>query len=242
MIKKTDEGKGWPQGEDSMTEFTLPPFKNPRLLLQAMTHKSFQREHPDGSGDNERLEFLGDAILTFLCGELLFKQFPQQSEGELTILRAALVDKTQLGRFAELLGLGERLRLSRGIEQSGGRANPRLLSSAFEALIGAYYLDCGSDIDTIRAYLIPFFRQGLSRQTSSQATVNFKSKLQEWALAEHGTVPTYVILQESGPDHAKQFTAAVRIENRSLGQGTGHSKQTAEKQAARAALVNLKLL
>jgi ribonuclease-3 len=225
-----------------MAKFTLPPFNDSQLLLQAMTHKSYQREHPDGSGDNERLEFLGDAILTFLCGELLFKQFPHQSEGELTILRASLVDKTQLGKFAELLRLGERLRLSRGIEQSGGRSNPRLLSSAFEALIGAYYLDCGSDIDTIRTYLLPFFRQGLSRQTSGQATVNFKSKLQEWSLAEHGMVPNYVILQESGPDHAKQFTAEVQIDNRSLGQGTGRSKQAAEKQAARAALIHLGLL
>jgi ribonuclease-3 len=220
-------------------DFGLPVFQTSGHLRQAMTHKSYLQEHPHEPGDNERLEFLGDAILTFLCGEFLFQQFPAAPEGDLTILRASLVDKTQLAEFAKLLNLGVRLRLSRGIENSGGRTNPRLLSSAFEALIGAYYLDTGADVEAVRQYVFPFFRQGLARQTTGGATLNVKSKLQEWALATHGLIPQYVIVSEVGPDHAKQFTAEVRILNQVYGQGQGRSKQAAEKAAARAALVTL---
>jgi ribonuclease-3 len=225
-----------------MSDFDLPSFQNPQWLQQAMTHKSVLQEQPQVAGNNERLEFLGDAILTFLCGEFLFKQFPDQAEGELTILRASLVDKTQLARFAELLNLGRALRMSQGIEQSGGRTNPRLLSSAFEALIGAYFLDSGSDIEAIRRYVVPFFQWALRQRTVSQRSVNFKSQLQEWTLAEHGIVPQYTIIHTSGPDHAKQFTAEVSILQRPYGQGTGRSKQAAEKQAARTALMTLGLL
>jgi ribonuclease-3 len=219
--------------------FSLPPFQNPDRLRQAMTHKSFLQEWPNETHDNERLEFLGDAILTFLCGEFLYQQFPNAAEGDLTIMRASLVDKTQLARFAKLLHLGPKLRLSRGIDQSGGRTNARLLSSAFEALIGAYYLDNGSNLDAVRAYVFPFFRHGLVHQTASGPPVNAKSKLQEWALANHGTIPTYTIVSEVGPDHAKQFTAAVSISGQVCGQGQGRSKQAAEKAAARSALTAL---
>jgi ribonuclease-3 len=222
-----------------MSDFSLPPFKDPDRLRQAMTHKSLVQEYPNETADNERLEFLGDAILTFLCGEFLFQQFPHAPEGDLTILRASLVDKTQLAEFAKLLSLGRQLRLSRGIEHSGGRTNPRLLSSAFEALIGAYYLDQDCDIEVIRQYLLPFFRQGLARQTARGGNLNVKSKLQEWALANHGMIPEYAIVSEVGPDHAKQFTAEVRISGKVYGQGQGRSKQAAEKMAARSALITL---
>lgn len=221
------------------SDFSLPGFQNSDRLRQAMTHKSYLQEHPHKLGDNERLEFLGDAILTFLCGEFLFQQFPESSEGDLTILRASLVDKIQLAEFAKLLDLGPKLHLSRGIENSGGRTNPRLLSSAFEALIGAYYLDSGSDMEAIRQYVFPFFRQGLARQTAGRATINVKSKLQEWALANHGVIPEYAIVSEVGPDHAKQFAAVVCIAEDVYGRGQGRSKQAAEKAAARAALVAL---
>jgi ribonuclease-3 len=220
-------------------DFCLPLFQNPDWLRQAMTHKSYSQEYPDDSGDNERLEFLGDAILTFLCGEFLFQQFPDSPEGELTIQRASLVDKTQLAEFAKLLDLGQQLRLSRGIEYSGGRTNPRLLSSAFEAVIGAYYLDSGCDMETIKQYVLPFFRQGLARQTARGGNLNVKSKLQEWSLAHQGTIPEYAIVTEVGPDHAKQFTAEVRISGQVCGQGQGRSKQAAEKAAARSALIAL---
>jgi ribonuclease-3 len=219
--------------------FSLPPFRRPELLRQALTHKSFCQEHPQAYGDNERLEFLGDAILTFLGGEFLFQQFPEYAEGDLTVLRASLVDKTQLAAFAKKLNLGPQLLLSRGIEQSGGRDNLRLLSSAFEALIGAYYLDNDADISPIRQYLIPLFRYGLAHRTSEDTILNVKSRLQEWALANHGVIPSYVIVAEAGPDHAKQFTAEVQICGQAYGQGTGCSKQAAEKEAARSALTHL---
>lgn len=223
----------------AQAEFALPPFRRPQGLRQALTHKSFLQEHPNETGHNERLEFLGDALLTFLCGEFLFKQLPESPEGDLTVLRASLVDKTQLAAFAELLQLGNHLRLSRGIEQSGGRTNPRLLSSAFEALIGAYYLDTGSDIEAVRVYLASFFHHGLNRQTGSGATINVKSKLQEWSLANYGVIPEYAIVAMVGPDHAKQFTVEVRVANQVYGIGRGSSKQGAEKQAAQAALIDL---
>lgn len=220
-------------------DFRLPPFQNPDRLRRAMTHKSYLQEHPNEPGNNERLEFLGDAILTFLCGEFLFQRFPDAPEGDLTILRASLVDKTQLAEFARWLNLGQRLRLSRGIENSGGRTNSRLLSSGFEALIGAYYLDSDSNIEMVRQYVLPFFRQGLIRQTAPGAPLNVKSKLQEWALANHGIIPEYTILAAEGPDHAKLFTAEVRIGEQVYGQGQGRSKQAAEKAAARSTLMTL---
>jgi ribonuclease-3 len=223
----------------SSGDFSLPTFENADWLQRALTHKSYLQEHPNAPGDNERLEFLGDAILTFLCGEFLFQQFPDAPEGDLTILRASLVDKTQLAAFARLLQLGQRLRLSRGIENSGGRTNSRLLSSAFEALIGAYYLDSSCNIEPVREYVFPFFRQGLAGQPGGSATLNVKSKLQEWALANHGVIPEYIILAAEGPDHAKRFTAEVRILKQVYGQGQGGSKQAAEKAAARAALISI---
>jgi len=223
----------------SSGDFSLPTFENADWLRRALTHKSYLQEHPNAPGDNERLEFLGDAILTFLCGEFLFQRFPDAPEGDLTIFRASLVDKTQLAEFARLLHLGQHLRLSRGIENSGGRTNSRLLSSAFEALIGAYYLDSRSTIEPVRQYLLPFFCQGLASHPQGGATLNVKSKLQEWALANHGVIPEYVILAAEGPDHAKQFTAEVRILKQVYGQGQGGSKQAAEKAAARAALISI---
>ena len=135
----------------------LPKFQNPALFTQAMTHKSYAREHPEAGGDNERLEFLGDAILTFLCGEFLFARYPDQPEGALTPLRASLVDATQLGKFAVELSLRQHLRLGRGVEGSGGRDNARLLSSAFEALVGAYFLDQRSHVDPVRQFVFPLF-------------------------------------------------------------------------------------
>ncbi len=220
-------------------DFRLPPFRDSEMLRQALTHKSFSQEHPNQPGNNERLEFLGDAILTFLCGEFLFQQFPDYAEGDLTVLRAALVDKTQLAAFAKLLELGQQLRLSRGIEQSGGRTNLRLLSSAFEALVGAYYLDHGANLESLRQYLIPFFLYGLANRTTSGTLLNVKSKLQEWSLATHGIIPEYLIVAATGPDHAKQFTAEVRISGQLYGQGKGCSKQAAEKEAARTALIGV---
>lgn len=223
------------------SQFALPRFQQPRLLEQALTHKSYVREHTEAELDNERLEFLGDAILTFLSGELLFQRFPQLSEGKLTPLRSFLVDKTQLATFAIALDLGSQLRLGRGVEQDGGRQNPRLLSSAFEALIGAYFLDRDADVGAVRAYVEPFFHQALD-QRGGQQTLNAKSRFQEWALAQGNILPEYRIIGAAGPDHAKHFVAEVLIDGVVYGEGNGPKKQAAEKAAARNALERLGLL
>lgn len=220
----------------------LPMFHNSALFTQAMTHKSYAREHPEAGGDNERLEFLGDAILTFLCGEFLFVRYPAQPEGALTPLRASLVDATQLGKFANELALQQHLRLGKGVEGSGGRANARLLSSAFEALVGAYFLDQRSQVEPVRDFVFPLFESVVEALADPAQTINEKSKLQEWSLGRSGTIPAYDIVGESGPDHAKEFTAVVRIAHQVYGQGQGRRKQDAEKAAARNALKKLGLL
>ncbi len=222
--------------------FQLPTFEQAALLTTAVTHKSYAKEQGQPGADNERLEFLGDAILTFLCGEFLYRDYPQADEGELTQLRASLVDKTQLSVFALQLGLNHYLRLGKGVENSQGRSNPRLLSSAFEAVIGAYFLDLDGDVDAVRHYLEPFFVWALKQRQTDEPLVNAKSQFQAWALAEVGEVPDYVIMAESGPDHAKQFVAEVRVKGKGYGRGQGPKKQSAEKQAARSALERLGLL
>jgi ribonuclease-3 len=214
----------------------LPQFHNAALWQQAMTHKSYAREQPTANGDNERLEFLGDAILTFLCGEFVFDRYPHQSEGELTPLRASLVDATQLSKFAQQLALGSHLRLGRGVEGSGGRTNPRLLSSAFEALVGAYFLDQRSRIEPVRDFVFPLFESVVDTLADPTQNINEKSALQEWSLARSRPIPIYKIIAESGPDHAKEFVATVQIDGTVYGQGTGRRKQDAEKAAARDAL------
>lgn len=220
----------------------LPQFSDRAFFLQAMTHKSYARENPSVGADNERLEFLGDAILTFLCGEFLFQRYPDRAEGGLTTLRASLVDAQQLGQFARQLQLQQYLRLGRGVEGSGGRQNTRLLSSAFEALVGAYFLDQDSAIVPVRAFIFPLFDSVVEVLADPASSLNEKSTLQAWALANVGAIPDYVITSASGPDHAKVFTAAVLIETKPYGQGTGRRKQDAEKAAARDALQQLGLL
>lgn len=225
-----------------MRQFNPPDFNSPKLFIKAMTHKSYANEHGELEGDNERLEFLGDAILNFICGALLYREFLQKPEGELTQLRSSLVDKTQLAAFAIALDLNQHLRLGKGVEKSGGRTNPRLLSSAFEALVGAYFLDQDSKIDTVQEFVEPLFLWALHERGVIGSAINYKSRFQEWALAETGKVPEYIILEESGPDHAKRFVAEVQVKGKPYGQGKGRKKQEAEKQAARIALERLGLL
>ncbi len=214
----------------------LPEFRNSDLWQQAMTHRSYVNEHP-GSGDhNERLEFLGDAILNFLCGEFLFRRFPDKPEGELTTLRSNLVDKQQLFQFAVEVKLSQHLRLGKGAERDGGRQNPKLLSSAFEALIGAYFLDCDRNIEPVKKYMSLLFNAVV------EPNINYKSRFQEWALANLGHNPHYVVTTESGPDHAKEFVVQVWVGDRAYGTGSGRRKQDAEKAAAQEALHQLGLV
>ncbi|MEO0537874.1 MAG: ribonuclease III [Cyanobacteria bacterium P01_A01_bin.123] len=220
----------------------LPSFRDRALLQQALTHKSYTNEEASGGDNNERLEFLGDAILTFLIGDLLYKRFPNQAEGELTPLRASLVDKQQLAEIAIMLKLGPQLLMGKGVEGSDGRRNPRLLCSAFEALIGAYYLDCGSDIEAVRQYVAPLFEPAIQQRSQTAVRINYKSRFQAWALETIGQIPQYRIINETGPDHAKCFVAEVLVSRKIYGTGQGPKKQDAEKNAAKDALEKLGLI
>jgi ribonuclease III len=223
-------------------QFNLPIFRDRSLFLQAMTHRSYVNENPSIQLHNERLEFLGDAVLNFLSGEFLYKRYPQKPEGELTPLRSALVDEKQLAWFAQKLALNQGLRLGKGAELGGGRQNANLLSSAFEAMIGAYFLDADSDVEVVRDYVEPLFAAVIDGLAIAALSANFKSRFQTWALATVGENPQYAIVGQLGPDHAKEFTAEVYVADKKYGMGRGRRKQDAEKDAARAALQGLGLV
>ena len=213
--------------------FSLPTFKDSALWQQAMTHKSFANEQPTAVAHNERLEFLGDAILTFLSGEYLYARFPERSEGELTPMRAALVDQLQLYHFAQRLALGDRLRLGKGAAKEG--ASARLLCSAFEALVGAYFLDVGQNVQPVKDYVVPMFEFAIASAVEA-GVKDDKTRLQEWAQSTKGSVPKYVEISRLGPDHAKVFVVEVQIDGKAYGRGRGPSKQKAQKMAAKSAL------
>ncbi len=184
--------------------------------------------------DNERLEFLGDAVMDFLSGAFLYHRFPEMTEGQLTRLRAALVRTEQFAAFAAELGTGPLMRLGKGEEEGGGRQRPSLLCATFEAIVGAYFLDAG--IEAARAFVEPLFQPAAARILNAEADVDPKSLLQEWAQADLGQTPRYHTLSATGPDHQKEFTVEVRLGGEVYGQGIGPSKQAAEQAAAEAAL------
>lgn len=222
----------------------LPDIKNKKLLQQALTHRSYVNEHPEEE-DNERLEFLGDAVLGFLVGELLYKTYPEMSEAHLTRLRSKLVDETQLANLAKELTLGQLMRLGKGAEKDRGRESSSLLSDTFEAIIGAYFLESG--IEAVRDYIKPLFMSVAGKilasppNTNSKNLVDSKNRFQQWALANKGENPQYQIIEESGPDHAKEFTAQVSVRDIVYGIGKGRRKQEAQKRAAESALKKLGL-
>ncbi|MBP7693136.1 MAG: ribonuclease III [Anaerolineales bacterium] len=216
---------------------TFPEFRDPSLLQRALTHRSYLNEHPEVFEDNERLEFLGDAVLDFLAAALLYNRLPEMKEGRLTRLRAALVRTEQLAALAGQVGIGDRVRLGKGEEESGGRQRRTLLCDTFEAVVGAYFLDSG--IDAVRVFIEPLFQPVLDEVLPAEMDNDAKSRLQEWAQAERSLTPRYVIVHDSGPDHEREFTAEVFIGDESWGQGRGSSKRVAEQAAAVAALLRL---
>ncbi|MEL7352689.1 MAG: ribonuclease III [Cyanobacteria bacterium P01_A01_bin.116] len=220
-----------------MSVFSLPLFKNKALWQQSMTHRSWVNEQPTAGNHNERLEFLGDAILTFVSGAYLYQRYPKRSEGELTPLRAALVDEPQLCHFAQQLELGTHLRLGKGAAQEGSRQSPRLLCSAFEAMIGAYFLDAGENISAVQAYVLPMFDTVVEQAIATG--INPKSRLQELAQKLFEKTPEYIVVSSHGPDHAKEFEVSVRLNTKLYKAGHGHSKKAAEKEAASIALTAL---
>ncbi len=223
----------------------LPPIRDKKLLQQALTHRSYVNEHPEQAEDNERLEFLGDAVLGFLVGELLYRRYPRMSEAQLTRLRSKLVDEPQLTKFSKELGLGKLMRLGKGAQRDGGRESPSLLSDTFEAIIAAYFLESG--IEAVRDYVQSLFLSVADSILTSQSDadsknlVDSKNRFQQWALANQGENPQYAIVEESGPDHAKEFTAEVRVKGVVYGIGKGRRKQEAQKSAAESALKQLGL-
>lgn len=226
--------------EDCSTTHPLLQFEHPRLLEQALTHRSYVREHPHERMDNERLEYLGDALLTFLCGDYLYHRFPQIKEDEMTRRRSALVDETQLADFALEIGLDQQMRLGRGIAQDGGSQNRNLLSSTFEAVVGAFYLDCDRNIEKVRSVIESLFAQVPEQVMTSRSTLDSKNRLQEWTHANVShTPPQYVTEKAGGSDHSPEFTSQVYVGGKLIGRGHGRSKKEAEKQAAEHALGNL---
>jgi ribonuclease-3 len=209
-------------------------FNDYLLLSRALTHRSYLNEHPEALEDNERLEFLGDAVLDFLVGAWLYNRFPEMAEGALTRLRSALVRTEQLADFARQLKLGDAMRLGRGEDESGGRERPALLCATYESLVGAYYLDKG--ILAVSEFVEPMLESVAEQLLNTGKTHDPKSRLQEWTQSKGEGAPIYRTVSAIGPDHAKVFEVEVLIHERVYGRGMGHSKQAAAKSAARQAL------
>ncbi|MGH7175452.1 MAG: ribonuclease III [Minisyncoccia bacterium] len=212
-------------------------FKNPALLEEALTHRSYLNEHPEARAHNERLEFLGDAVLELAVTDFLFRKYPEKQEGELTSYRAALVNTSSLATVARELALGEIIRLSRGEAKDTGRAREAILADALEAVIGALYLDGGyqaADV-FIRAHICA----KLETIIAAKAYQDAKSRFQESAQQHRATTPHYELLAERGPDHAREFVVGAYLGTQEVSRGEGKSKQEAQLAAAEAALGKL---
>lgn len=210
-------------------------FQNPQLLEQALTHRSYLNEHPNYSlGHNERLEFLGDAVLDFVVSDMLYGRFPQMSEGRMTRIRAALVRTETLARLARQFELGRLLKMAKGEEESGGRTRQTNLCNTFEAVMGALYLDEG--LVGVQRVVQPLFNPILEAVIDQEADKDAKSRFQEWSQAEFGITPIYQTISALGEDHDKHFTVEVWVDRYVAGWGSGKSKQAAEQAAAQQAL------
>ncbi len=209
-------------------------FRNPLLLAEALTHPSLGHETQRHHFDNQRLEFLGDAVLQLIFTEYLFDQFPELPEGHLTKLRARLVSRDGLMLHAQAMELGKYLMMGRGEETSGGRERASALADAYEALIGAMYLD--SDYVTVRRIVITEAREHLEDLEIDAPDANPKGRLQELLQSISPRSPTYPIVDQSGPEHEKRFVARIVWNGQMLGEGEGRSKKEAEVSAARNAL------
>lgn len=213
------------------------PVKNLSLFARALTHRSYVNENAHALEDNERLEFLGDAVLDFVVGAWVYHHFPEMAEGELTRLRSALVRTDTLADFARRLNFGPALRLGRGELASGGRDRDNLLCGAFEAFIGALYLQ--TDIQTAERFIEPLLESAREQIFAQPDLADAKSRLQEWTQGQKLGAPIYILAGKSGPEHARIFEVEVRLNGESLGRGRGSSKAAAEQEAAQAALEKL---
>lgn len=206
-------------------------FANPDYLSAAMTHSSYANEYPSQIQNNERLEFLGDAVLSFIVSDYIFKQC-KVAEGELSKIRASLVCESALGNYAKSIRLGNYLQLGKGEEKSGGRERVSILADAFEALIAAIYLDGG--VQAASGFVLPFIMESVETATGDDLN-DYKTRLQEIAQKNEEHV-SYVLINESGPEHDKCFEVEVRLNSNVIGMGKGKSKKVAEQNAAQEAL------
>jgi len=217
-------------------EADLPfKFRSQELLRQALVHTSYLNENPGiGVGSNERLEFLGDAALGVVVAQLLYNDYPDVDEGKLTELRAHLVRRDTLARAAAQLGLGDALQLGRGEDAAGGRKRPTNLARAYEALVGAVFLDGG--FARVKRFVKHSLRDEFTALRQKGMPYDPKSRLQEVVQSRWQTTPSYRLVKSEGPDHARRFTVQVVVTGKPLGTGEGRSKQMAEKEAAQMAL------
>lgn len=233
---------GWEPAEspaDLVKRLALP-FTDLRLITRALTHRSYVNEHEEALSDNERLEFLGDAVLDFVVGAWLFNHYPEKPEGELTRMRSALVRTEQLAEFARKLKLNTAMRLGRGEIQAGGRERDILLCGTFEALVGALYLQ--SNIDTVQNFIHGLLEGTKERFLFQTDSFDPKSTLQEWSQANKLGIPNYITVLTSGPDHDRVFEVNVVIGGKIFGAGIGPSKQIASRLAALNAIESIDAL
>jgi len=216
-------------------------FTDRRLLFQALTHRSYVNEAADKSvKDNERLDFFGDAVIDFYLSDQLYKRFPESREGELTRIRASLVDEESLARLAARLDLGRFLKLGRGEEKSGGRGKKSILADAYEALVAAVYLDGGAG--AVQALVEVHFVPLMERHAGGTLSRDYKTEFQELTQALRGETPKYLLKDSSGPDHDRVFKVEALVGGERFGEGAGRSKKEAEQAAAHEGIARLKSL
>ena len=223
---------------DTLQQILGVSFNDPSLLEQALVHSSYINENPGfTSASNERLEYLGDAVLGLVVAEKLYQDFPQFSEGKMTKLRSALVRRDTLARITRAIRLGDYLYLGKGEEASGGRHKPTNLVGTLEALIAAIFLD--QNLVTVRDFILRLLHKELQKIVRQGVEVDYKSQLQELIQSRQQPTPVYYVVEATGPDHDKMFTVEVRVGDIVLSRGTGKSKRMAETEAARLALERL---
>jgi len=208
-------------------------FENKRLIIEALTHKSYKKPY-----NNERLEFLGDAVLDLIVGEFLFHKFPDSDEGILSKIRASLVNESGFATLARAIDLGRYIYLSPAEENNQGRSKPSLLSNAFEAVIGAIYLEAG--LEASRAIVVRLLNETYPRIDLDTLCKDYKTALQELTQASHGVTPDYELIGSSGPDHRKEFEVAVVLGGETIARAKGRSKKAAQQKAAEIALAKLR--
>jgi ribonuclease-3 len=218
---------------ETLEEILGYKFKDKKLIIEALTHKSYKQPY-----DNERLEFLGDAVLDLVVGEYLFKKFKKSDEGKLSKIRASLVNEIGFHKLAKALNLGEYILLSNAEENNGGREKSSLLSNAFEAIMGAIYLEAG--LKKVEQIAITLIEENHKEISLNSLFSDFKTSLQELIQARFGVTPEYKVVASRGPDHKKEFEVAVIIEDKEYARAVGKSKKIAQQEAAKIALERLK--